>query len=171
MACACSYDPRWDADYACVGGQEWTACGTPCIRTCHYKPDPANPPHNVSKKMNRFLASHQLIDRCPNYISNALTRTRTPLSSVALRGVSRAVRQCPKSKPVWDREYGCITQDLCDQYYGDADGRDARTDLQSCETGDAVSLHCMAGLVRDTVSACRPSTHRDVHGSSKNGSR
>ena len=37
---SCSYDPRWDPDYACVGGQWWNACGSPCIRTCHYRPDP-----------------------------------------------------------------------------------------------------------------------------------
>ena len=23
---------------------------------------------------------------------------------------------------MWDREYGCITQELCDQYYGSAQG-------------------------------------------------
>jgi len=77
----CFYDPRWDPDYACVGGQEWNACGTPCIRTCHYRPNPA-------------LCSPRCFARC----------------------------QCPKSKPVWDREYGCITQELCDQYYGDPQG-------------------------------------------------
>lgn len=77
----CYYDPRWDPDYACVGGQWWNACGSPCIRTCHYKPDPEK-------------CSPRCFARC----------------------------ECPKEKPVWDREYGCITQKACDKNYGKAEG-------------------------------------------------
>ena len=75
----CSYDPRWDPDYACVGGQEWNACGTPCIRTCHYRPDPevmrlrARMHHWTTLNGRTDWLDRMLTEYHPNYILNALT--------------------------------------------------------------------------------------------------